>query len=134
MFHTRPFNMMTKVIDDTPVQVFIDNGAMSSILPFSTYIKYPILHNYPKTKSITPMHTRGGTTDFHFWIDLPLKLDNQTIQIKALVCDSQFPYDILIGRTSLAHLSVWQDYSTNSMARLFHQQTLHAADFDSNNH
>ena len=49
----------------------------------------------------------------------PIKLENQTIQIKALVCDLECPHDILIGRTSLAHLSAWQDYVTN---RLYIQQ------------
>ena len=47
----------------------------------------------------------------HFGIELPLKLDNQTIQIKVLVCNSKCPYDILIGTTSLAHLLAWQDYA-----------------------
>ena len=51
----------------------------------------------------------------HFWIELPLKLENQTIQIKVLVCDSECPYDILIAKTSLAHLSAWQDDSTNKL-------------------
>ena len=51
----------------------------------------------------------------HFWIELPLKLDNQTIQIKVLVCDSEHPYNILLGITSLAHLSAWQDYATNKL-------------------
>ena len=49
----------------------------------------------------------------HFWIELPLKLENQTIQIKVLVCDSECPYDIFIGRTSLANS--WQDYATNKI-------------------
>ena len=44
-----------------------------------------------------------------------MKLDNQTIQIKALVCDSECPYDILLGRTSLAHLSTWKDYANNKL-------------------
>ena len=30
----------------------------------------------------------------HFWIEIPLKLDNKIIQIKALVFDSKCPYDI----------------------------------------
>ena len=51
----------------------------------------------------------------HFWIELPLKLDNQTIQIKVLVCDLECPYDILLDRTSLAHLLAWQDYATNKL-------------------
>ena len=75
-----------QLMDDTPIQVLIDNGTTPSILPL-------ILSTY--------------------WIELPLKLENQTIQIKVLVCDSECPYDILIGRTSLAHLSAWQDYATN---------------------
>ena len=98
-----------QLMDDTPIQVFIDNGATPSILPLSTYNKHLILQKYPKTKSTTPFTTGGGTIKSHFWIELPLKLENQTIQIKVLVCDS------LIGRTSLAHLSAWQDYAMNRL-------------------
>ena len=36
----------------------------------------------------------------HFWIEIPLKLGNQVIQIKALVCNSECPYDIVLGHTS----------------------------------
>ena len=48
----------------------------------------------------------------HFRIEIPLKLHNQVIQIKALVCDSECPYDIVLGHTSLAQLSTWQDYAS----------------------
>ena len=51
----------------------------------------------------------------HFWIEIPLKLDNQIIQIKALVCDSKCPYDIVLGHTSLAQLSAWQDYASKQL-------------------
>ena len=108
-----------QLMDDTPIQVFIDNGATPSILPLSTYNKHPILQKYPKTKSTTPIHSGGGTIELHFWIELPLKLENHTIQIKVLVCELECPYDILVGRTSLAHLLAWQDYATN---RLYIQQ------------
>ena len=104
-----------QLMDNTPIQVFIDNGATPSILPLSTYNKHLILQKYPKTKSTTSIHTGGGTIELHFWIELPLKLENQTIQIKVFVCDSECPYDILIGRTSLAHLLAWQDYVTNRL-------------------
>ena len=104
-----------KLMDNTPIQVFIDNGATPSILPISTYHKHPVLQKYPKTKSTTPIHTGVGTIESHFWIGLPLKLENQVIQIKALVCDSECLCDILIGRTSLAHLSAWQDYASNKL-------------------
>ena len=69
-----------KLMDDTPIQVFIDNGATPSILLISTYNKHPVLQKYPKTKSTTPIHTGGGTIESHFWIELPLKLENQVIQ------------------------------------------------------
>ena len=108
-----------QLMDDTPIQVFIDNGATPSILPLSTYNKHLIPQKYPKTKSTTPIHTGGSAIESHFWIELPLKLENQTIQIKILLCDSECLYDILIGRTSLAHLSAWQDYAMN---RLYIQQ------------
>ena len=62
-----------QLMDDTPIQVFIDNGATPSILPLSTYKKHPILQKYPTTKSTTPIHTGGGTIELHFWIELPLK-------------------------------------------------------------
>ena len=95
-----------QLMDDTPIQVFIDNGAIPSILPLSTYNKHPMLQIYPKTKSTTPIHIGGSTIESHFWIELPLKLENQTIQIKVLVCNSEYLH-ILIGKTSLAHLSAW---------------------------
>ena len=104
-----------QLMDDTPIQVFVNNGATPSILPLNTYNKHPILQKYPTTKSNTPIHSGGGTIKSHFWIELPLKLDNQTIQIKVLVCDSESPCSILLGRTSLAHLSAWQDYADNKL-------------------
>ena len=44
-----------------------------------------------------------------------MKLENQTNQIKVLVCDSKCPHDILLRRTSLAHLSTWQDYANTKL-------------------
>ena len=104
-----------QLLDDTPIQVFINNGATPSILPLSTYNKHPILQKYPKTKSTTCIHTGGGRIESNFWIELPLTLENQTIHIKVLVYDSECPCDILIGRTLLTHLSAWQDYATNKL-------------------
>ena len=37
-----------KLMDETQVQIFIDNGATPCILPLSTYNKYPLLRTYPK--------------------------------------------------------------------------------------
>ena len=102
----------TKLMNDTPVETFIDNGATPSILPLHTYNKFPILHTYPKTESNTPIHTGGGLIKSHFWLEILLKLDHQTIQIKALVCNSECPYDIILGWTSMAQLSAWQDYAS----------------------
>ena len=96
-----------KLMDKTQVEIFIDNGATLSILPLNVYNKYPILQKYPKTENHTPIHTRGG------------KLDNQMIQIKTLVCDLECPYDTVLGHTSLAQLSAWQDYASR---QLFIQQ------------
>ena len=98
-----------------PYRFFIDNGVTPSILPPSTYNNHPKLQKYPTTKSSTPIHTEGGTIESNFWIEPPLKLENQIIQIKILVCDSECPHDILLGRTSLAHMSAWQDYATNKL-------------------
>ena len=69
------------LMDDTPIQVFVDNGATTSILPLSTYNKHPTLQKYPTTKSTTPIHAGGSTIELHLLIELPLKLDNQTNQI-----------------------------------------------------
>ena len=44
-----------------------------------------------------------------------MKLDNQIIQIKALVCDSECPYDFVLGNTSLAQLSAWQGYASKKL-------------------
>ena len=94
-------------MDNTQIEIFINNGATPSILPLSVNNKYPILQ---KTESHIPIHTGGGMIESHFLIEIPLKLDHQVIQIKTLVCDSECPYDILLGLTSLAQLSAWQDY------------------------
>ena len=74
----------TKFMDNTPVEIFIDNGTTTSILPLHTYNNFPIFHTYPKTEA-TLLHTGGGLIKSHFWLEIPVKLDNQTIQIKALV-------------------------------------------------
>ena len=59
-----------KLMNDTPIEIFIDNGATPSILPLCTYNKFPILHTYPKTKSNTPIHTGGGLITSHFWLEI----------------------------------------------------------------
>ena len=105
-----------KLMDDTPIEIFIDTP---SILPLHTYNKFLILHTYPKTASNTPIHMGGGLIKSHIWLETPLKLDHQTIQIKALVCDSECPYDIVLGRTSMAQMSAWQDYAS---CKLYIQQ------------
>ena len=102
-------------MDNTQVQIFIDKGATPSILPLSIYNKYPILQNYPKTESHTPIHTGGGMIESHFWIEIPLKLDNQVIQITTLVCDLECPYNIVLGHTSLVQLSTWQGYASRQL-------------------
>ena len=104
-----------KLKDETQVQIFIDNGETPSILPLSTYNKYSLLRTYPKTGCNTLIHTGDGMIESHFWIEIPLKLDNQIIQIKSLVCDAECPYDIVLEHTSLAQLSTWQDYALRQL-------------------
>ena len=113
--HNENGMLTTNLMDDTRVEIFIDNGATLSILPLHTYNKFPILHTCPKTESNTPIHTGGGLIKSHFWLEIPLKLDRQTIQIKTLVCDSECPYDLILGQTSLAQLSAWQDYAFHKL-------------------
>ena len=36
-----------KLMNDTSVEIFIDNGATPSILPLHIYNKFPVLHTYP---------------------------------------------------------------------------------------
>ena len=110
-----------KLMDDTPIKKFIDNRATPTILPLQTYDKFMILQMYPKTKSNTPIHTGGGLIKSYFWLEIVLKLDHRTIQIKALVCDSECPYDLILGHTSMAQLSAWQDYASH---KLYLQQIL----------
>ena len=80
-------------MNNTPIEIFIDNETMPSILPIHTYNEFPILHKYPRTESNTPIHRGGGLIKSNFWLEIPLKVNHQTIQIKALVCDSECPYD-----------------------------------------
>ena len=46
-----------KLMDNTQVEIFMDNGIIPSILPLSIYNKYPILQKYPRMESHTPIHT-----------------------------------------------------------------------------
>ena len=85
------------LMNDTPIKIFIDNSATPSILPLHTYNKFPILHTYYKTDSNTPIHTGEGLITSHFWLEISLKLKHQAIQIKALVCDSECPYNLILG-------------------------------------
>ena len=107
------------LMDNTQVEIFIDNGVTPSILPLNMYNKHPILQKYPKTESHTPIHTGGGMVESHFSIEIPLRLQNQIIHIKTLVCDSECPYNIVLGCKSLEQLSAWQDYAAT---QLFIQQ------------
>ena len=118
-----------KLMNDTPIKIFIDNGATPSILPLRTYNKFPILHTYPKTESNTPIYTGGGLIKSHFWLEMPLKLEHQVIQIKALVCDSECPYDLILECTSMAQLSAWQDYASH---KVYLQQILIPLTFRNN--
>ena len=56
-----------------------------------------------------------GLIKSHFWLEIPLKLDHQKIQIKASVCDSECPYDLTLGQTSMKQLSAWQDYASHKL-------------------
>ena len=66
--------LQAKLMDNTQVEIFIDNGATPSILPLNVYNKYPILQKCPKMESHTPIHTGGGTIESHFWIEIPLTI------------------------------------------------------------
>ena len=86
-----------KLMNGTPIEIFIDGGAMPSILLLHMYNNFPILHKYPSTESNTPIHAGGGLIKSHFWLQILLKLNHKTIQMKALVCDSESPYDLILG-------------------------------------
>ena len=49
-----------KLMNDTPIKIFIDNGTTPSILPLHTYNRFPNLHTHPRNKSNTPIHTGIG--------------------------------------------------------------------------
>ena len=55
-----------KLMDNTQVEIFIDNGATPSILPLNMYNKHPILQKYAKMESYTPIHTGVCTIESHF--------------------------------------------------------------------
>ena len=117
MYFTGNSDTVTK-INQVPYQTiqYNDNGMFTAKLMNDTPIEiFIILHTYPKTESNIPIHTGGGMITSHFWLKIPLKLQYQTIQIKALGCDSECPYDLILGRTSMAQLSAWRDYATNKL-------------------
>ena len=46
-----------KLMNDTPIKIFIDNGATPSILPVRTYNKFPFYIHILKQK-VTPLYTQ----------------------------------------------------------------------------
>ena len=76
-----------KLMNDTPIEIFIDNGATPSYsYHYALTTNFPFYIHTPKQKVTLPIHTGGGMITSHFWLEIPLKLQYQTIQIKALVC------------------------------------------------
>ena len=73
---------------------------------------FPFYIRIPEQKVI---HAGGGLIKSHFWLEIPLKFDHQTIQIKVLMCDSECPSDLILGWTSMAQLSAWQDYTSHKL-------------------
>ena len=48
-------SMLTaKLMNDTPIEIFIDNGATPSILPLRTYNNFPFYTHTPKQKVTLP--------------------------------------------------------------------------------
>ena len=98
---------------------------MEQHLPFShSVLTRNILYykNTPQQKHYTHPHRRWYN-QIAFLDRTPIEIRQSTIHIKVLVCDSECPYDILLGRTSLAHLLAWQDYANN---KLYIQQNFHS--------
>ena len=50
-----------------------------------------------------------------------IKIGSSDNSDKTLVCDSECPYDLILGQTSMAQLSAWQDYASH---KLYIQQIL----------
>ena len=46
-----------KLMNNTPIEIFMDNEATPSILLLRPYNKFPIFHMYPRTESNTFIHT-----------------------------------------------------------------------------
>ena len=106
-----------KLMDNTQVEIFIDNGATPSILPLNVYNKHQILQKYLKMEY---SYSHGRRHDRVPFLDRnTFEIRESIIQIKTLVCDSECPYNIVLGRTSLAQLSAWQGYASR---QLFIQQ------------
>ena len=76
----------------------MEENASSFVDDTNTHCDFSIIdHNSDTKNTNTPVHTGGGLITSHFWLEIPLKLQHQTIQIKALVCDSECPYDLILG-------------------------------------
>ena len=117
MYFTGDLDTVTK-INHVPYQTieYNDNGMFTAKLlktlpsrysltmelhplfyPCALIINFLFYIHIQKTESNTPIHTGGGLITSHFWLEIPLKLEHHTIQIKALVCDLECPYDLILG-------------------------------------
>ena len=120
MFHTKLYSTMIKVYFPLTWWMILPYRfllIMEQHLPFSYSVLTINILYYRHTsqqKHYTHPHRRWYNR-VAFLDRTPIELDNQTIQIKVLVCDSECPYDSLLGRTSLAQMSAWQDYANNKL-------------------
>ena len=97
------------------VTILVDNGATYSILSTKAYKNMPQLKYIPKIPLAGDLtiNTGNGSIKCHFWIEIPVKIQEVELQLRLLVCDTQATADILLGKNTLQELSAWQDYTNN---------------------
>ena len=99
------------------VNIIIDNGATYSIMSTKMYKTMPELRTIPKIPLAQDIsiNTGNGTIKCHFWIEIPIKIEQIEMQIRMLVCDTLAEPGILLGRNTLQELAAWQDYTANTI-------------------
>ena len=89
------------------ILLFLDNNCTISIMQKSCYNGNEIMLKCQKIPSADYMimHTGNGDIKPHFWIVILLVMQQVTIQLQLLVCDTKAKAGILVGKDAFDQLN-----------------------------
>ena len=111
--------VMGNLPDGTPILLLIDSGSAVSIISKQAIWKFPYLKSLDREYLRRPYPLKvanGELIEGNYYINIPLRLKEKEMTIKALVINQNFgSMDVIIGTADLAKHLVMLDLETNRM-------------------